>query len=192
MPCGGLLLKMRLMRLCSALRYTCKKACLGQSQYDATSVSPSSHTGAAPPGSTYCLGVDGVLNLPLHQPRVDPEGVDAQRDDAQEQPLNPQPKDAPTGADELKLPAMEIRVLGPSPFDQDDGERVADPKCADRYQDAKDLGTEPGCGPTAELVNLSPGNGPGASRHYRARPRDGCLPIRQNMLVVDAQEIPPI
>lgn len=43
------------------------------------------------PGSTDCLSEDGLFDLPLHQPRVDPEGVDAKRDDAQERPFDPQP-----------------------------------------------------------------------------------------------------
>lgn len=64
-----------------------------------------------------------------------------------EQPFDPQPEDAPPGADELKLPAVEIGVPGPPPFNQNDGERIADPESADRDQYAENLGIR------AELCN---------------------------------------
>jgi hypothetical protein len=142
------------------------------------------------PGSTYCLREDGLFDLPLHQPRVDPEGVDAKRDDAQERPFDPQPEDAPPGADELKLSAVEVGVLRPPTLNEDQGERVADPDGADRYQDAEDLGAEPGSSPATELVDLYSRDGPGAGGHHSSGVCDGHLPVRRNVLFVDAQGIP--
>lgn len=136
------------------------------------------------------LRVNGVLNLPLHQPRVDPEGVDAQGDDAQEKPFDPKPEDAPPGAHEPKLSAVKIRVLGPPPFDQDNGERIADPEGADRYQDAQDLRAEKGRSPSAELVDLDAGDGSGAGARQGAWAGGRHLPVWRNFFIVDAQGFP--
>jgi hypothetical protein len=56
---------------------------------------------------------------------------------------------------------MKICVLRPPTLHQDQGERVADPNCADRYQDAEDLGAEPGSSPatTRLLSRTTPESG---------------------------------
>ena len=79
-------------------------------------------------GTIFRLRVDGLFDLSLHQPGVDPEAVDAQRDDAAGGTIDASPKIPQPVPMNCKLPALEVRVLGPPPFHQDDGERVADPE----------------------------------------------------------------
>jgi hypothetical protein len=85
---------------------------------------------------------------------------------------------------------VKVRVVSPPPFHQDDGERVAESQCADRDQYSEDLGSEPGCGPAAELVKLDTGNCLGAGGHQGALPCSGRPPICRNLLVIDAQGFP--
>jgi hypothetical protein len=132
--------------------------------------------------TAFRLRVDSVFDFPLHEPRVNPEGVDAKCDDAQKQPFDPEAKDSPSGANETELSAAEIGILGPPPLHKHDGERVADAEGADDDDGTEQLSAKPRGGTTTKLVNLAANTAGGVTGGRRNLPKGG--------LVVDGQGIP--
>ncbi len=57
-----------------------------------------------------------MLHNPAAQTRRDPEAVNAERDNAKQEPLDPLPEQANTCACELKLKALNVGMLGNPPL----------------------------------------------------------------------------
>jgi hypothetical protein len=85
-----------------------------------------------------------VLPLPLGDAGSDPEKVDAQRDEAQEQPLDPVAEQCGSRAAEDEREAVDVAVLGAPALAEDEGERIADPDRASRYEEAEKCGADIG------------------------------------------------
>lgn len=85
-----------------------------------------------------------MLDDPLLQAWVDPERVDAEGDDAQQEPLDPVAEQARRAAGEAESLTVDIGVLRLPPVGHHDCPRVADPEGQNRDDESGDPDAEPG------------------------------------------------